>query len=270
MLCKYVKVSKMHDYQDKNSIHITVIPKIVVITGSGSGEAGRRMEVVDMQDPTFKCSKTNFPINVYGASGGQIDDTILVCGGDAGGYSSACYSLEENGNWKYDGNASLNTARNYAATGSVIMNNSLVIAGGYRGSSLSSIELASPNTKSRTLDTNLYMNVYGACIVKWNETTVLVIGGYYSQGYYSYQKSRSETYFYNLFNNTRTPGPSMRTRRYHAACQEIVINGESFIIVVGGHGYNSPESTTEVLSKSAFKNGWKYGKNSKNGQLGMK
>ena len=216
-----------------------------------------------MDNSSFACSKLNhFPKNLYGATGGQIGDTFFICGGYTNGYTNNCYELQENGVWKHDANASLNVGRYHAATGRVIMNNSLVIAGGYRGSSISSIELASPNTRSRTLDTNLYMNVYGACIVKWNETTVLVIGGYQSQGYRSYQKSRSETYFYNLSNNTRTSGPSMRRRRYHTACQEIVINGESFIIVVGGHGYNSPERTTEVLSKSAFKNGWKYGKNS--------
>ena len=98
----------------------------------------------------------------------------------------------------------------------------------------------------------------------------MVIGGYYSSAYWSSDRPRAETYFYNLSNNTRTSGPNLQRKRYHTACQEIVVNGESFIIVVGGHGYNSPERTTEVLSKSAFNNGWKYGKNSKNGQLDMK
>ena len=264
MLRKYVKDFKIHDTQDKNSTHFTVIPKIVVITGQGSGEAGRRMEVVDLRDPTFSCSKANFPVTVYGATGGQIDDTILVCGGYAGGYSSACYSLEENGNWKYDANASLNQGRYHAATGSVIMNNSLVIAGGQRSGSISSIELVSPNTKSRTLPTSLYTSVYGACILKWNETTVMVIGGYYSSAYWSSDRPRAETYFYNLSNNTRTSGPTLQRRRYFAACHEMVVKNESYIIVVGGHG-SSPERYTEVLSKSNFKNGWKYGKNSTNG-----
>ena len=80
----------------------------------------------------------------------------------------------------------------------------------------------------------------------------MIIGGY--SGSY-----RSSTYFFNIANDTRITGPSLRKARGYTACHEMVVKNESYIIVVGGHG-SSPEYSTEVLSKSAFKNGWKYGK----------
>ena len=234
-----------------------------MITGSPY-DNGRHMEIVDMDNSSFACSKTyHFPTRLYGATGGQIGDTFFICGGYTGSYSNACYELQENGEWKYDSTASLNERRRYAAAGSVIMNNSLVIAGGYSGSRLSSIELVSPNTTSRTLEKRLPSSMYASCIVPWDTHTFMIIGGYSSSG------ARSSTYFFNIANNTRINGPSLQKSRYYPACHEMVIGGESYIIVVGGHG-SSPEYSTEVLSKSAFKNGWKYGKNSKNGDLGLK
>ena len=218
-----------------------------------------------MDNSSFTCYKYNhFPRRLYGATGGQIGDKFFICGGYTGSYSNACYELQDNGAWKYDSTASLNEVRYVAASGSVIMNNSLVVAGGTASSRLSSIELVSPNTRSRTLSMRLPSSMYGSCIVPWDNHTFMIIGGYSSSG------SSSSTYFFNIANNTRITGPYLRKSRYYAACHEMVLkNGESYIIVVGGHG-SSPEYSTEVLSKSAFKNGWKYGKNSKNGDLGIK
>lgn len=208
-----------------------------------------------MDNSSFACSKTyHFPTRLYDAVGGQIGDTFFICGGYTGSYSNACYELQDNGVWKYDSTASLNERRRHAATGSVIMNNSLVLAGGYDGSRLSSIELVSPNTRSRTLPNPIRLpySTHGSCIVAWDTHTFMIIGGY--TGSYT-----SSTYFFNIVNNTRVTGPSLQRGRYYTACHTMVVNGESYIIVVGGYG-NSPERSTEVLSKSAFKNGWKYGK----------
>ena len=127
--------------------------KVLVVTGY-PWDNGRRTEIIDLEDSSFTCSKVNqFPIKLYGSTGGLVGSTPFVCGGLYSSYSNACYTLQENGAWKQDRTASLNTARYYAASGSVIMRNQLVIAGGHNGKYLSSIELASPNARTTRIET---------------------------------------------------------------------------------------------------------------------
>ena len=133
------------------------------------------------------------------------------------------------------------------------MHNKLVIAGGHSGRDLSTIKVASPNTRTRTLPVGLPVGLYGACIVPWDANTVMVIGGHGGspRGY------RSSTYFINMNTNRLTYGPSLLKARNYHACNEMIINGESFIIVAGGSG---AETSTEYLSKSSTGNKWKAGK----------
>ena len=125
--------------------------KVLVVNGA-PWDNGRRTEIIDLEDSSFTCSKVNqFPVSLLASAGGLVGSTPFVCGGWLGSsYSNACYTLQENGAWKQDRTASLNTVRFYAASGSVIMSNQLVIAGGHNGKYLSSIELASPNARTTT------------------------------------------------------------------------------------------------------------------------
>ena len=181
-----------------------------------------------------------------------IDFNINLCGGWYSSYFNACYTLQENGAWKQDRTASLNTARYFAASGSVIMSNQLVIAGGSNGNYLSSIELASPNARTTTLPRGLPLGLAHSCIVPWDANTFMVIGGYSSSG------ASRETYFITPSNKTVTNGPKLQNARYSVACHDMIVNGEEFIIVIGGSGH---EKTIEVLSKARVGDGWKMGKN---------
>ena len=230
--------------------------KVLVVTGSPSNN-GRRTEIIDLEDSSFTCSKVNqFPVKLRGSTGGLVGSTPFVCGGYTSSYSNACYTLQENGAWKQDRTASLNTARFYAASGSVIMSNQLVIAGGHNGNYLSSIELVSPNARTTTLPRGLPFGLAYSCIVPWDANTFMVIGGYSSSGY-----SR-ETYFITPSNKTVTNGPKLQNARYHVACHDMIVNEEEFIIVIGGHG-SGTKKTIEVLSKARVGDGWKMGKNFK-------
>ena len=93
--------------------------------------------------------------------------------------------------------------------------------------------------------------LYQSCMVKWDENTFLVIGGYaqYNGGGY-----RRDTYFVHLNNNTVTNGPSLQNGRQNHACQNMIVNDQEYVVVTGG-GLMS----TEVLSKSSYENGWKLG-----------
>merc|ERR1719245_1028931 len=94
--------------------------KVLITTGydrSRSSYAVQNTEIVDLEDASFKCTVSQFPIGVAGATGGLVGDTPLICGGALRGrqYHKSCYSLKEDGDWKLE--SSLNTARGYAANG---------------------------------------------------------------------------------------------------------------------------------------------------------
>merc|ERR1712062_612424 len=184
--------------------------------------------------------------DVWGATGGLVGNTPLICGGYQRRYQNSCYSLKEDGTWKLESN--LNTARNSAANGKVIMNNKLVIAGGSSNENyLATIEVVAPNTRSRTLPIRLPVAMSGSCIVPWDTNTFLIIGGFSGA-------TRSKTYFFSMANNTYTNGPSLLTARSFFACHTMKINGEDFIIVAGGFGATK---STEYLRKANYESGWK-------------
>ena len=167
----------------------------------------------------------------------MVGDTPFVCGGWNGNYVLACYVLQDNGAWKQSSN-SLSTARYHG--GYAVMKNQLVVAGGSGGSGGRTIEVLSPTNRSRTLNVTLPADSSGPCLVPWDEDTFMVIG------------SSDETYFINMVTNKLSNGPKMHIGRYAHACNEMTVNGETFIVVAGG-------TTTEVLSKSSKSNGWKRG-----------
>ena len=225
---------------------------MLVATGS-PGNNGIYTEIIDLDNPSFTCSKVRqFPIKSSYATGGLVGQTPLICGGSGySGYFKACYTLLENGSWKEDKVANLNTGRHSAAYGSVVINDQLVLAGGEYSFDGDTIELVSPNTRSRTLSVKLPVAVSSSCIVEWDENSFMLIGGYGSS------RKRRETYIIDTVRNTITNGPNLKTGRYDHGCEKIDVNGESFIVVSGGYGVRS----TEVLSVTNNRNGWQNGKN---------
>ena len=180
-----------------------------------------------------------------------MGNTPLICGGRIGSnYQNSCYSLKEDGAWKLEA-SSLITARLGAATGSVIINNKLVLAGGYNGNYLATIEVVAPNEESVTLPISLPAGIAGSCIVPWDTNTFMIIGGYSGS-------DRRETYFFNMVNNERTNGPSLLTARRYFGCHSMNINGEEYIIVAGGSGATK---STEYLQKANYGSGWQKCKN---------
>ena len=207
---------------------------------------------MDLEDASFQCTLSQFPTNAHGATGGLVGNTPLICGGRIGSnYQNSCYSLKEDGAWKLEA-SSLITARLGAATGSVIINNKLVLAGGYNGNYLATIEVVAPNEESETLPISLPVGMYGSCIVPWDTNTFMIIGGWDGSN------RRRQTHFVNMASNTVTNGPSLRTARSHFACNTMNVNGEDYIIVAGGNGATR---STEYLPKTNYGSGWQKSKN---------
>ena len=215
-------------------------------------------EIIDMKDPSFKCTKPKqFPENWYTADGGLVGQVPFVCNG--GHYDTGCYALQQSGSWQKDPYATRRAGEVNTAIGSVVLHNKLVIAGGaLYPNNLHTIQVASPNTRTTTLSVRLPVGTSSSCIVPWDDDTFMLIGGLGNSN-----TATTSTYFVNIKTNRLTYGPSLLTARYNHACNEVIVNGESFIIVAGGRGVNwslGAFASTEYLSKSSTENKWKTGK----------
>ena len=187
----------------------------------------------------------------------------MICGGETQvfkqSFSQACYALQEDGSWKEE-EATLSKGRMWYGSGSVVVNDELVIARGLGldGMSTSIEVVGGRKTKARTLeDIELPHETHASCIVPWDADTFLVIGGNPdTNGMTKY--SQKGTYFVNIKDKTVINGPDLKDARFRHACSEMIINGEEFIVVTGGHGiYKSTQMSTEFLSKKNFENdGW--------------
>ena len=216
---------------------------------------------MDVDNSTFHCNKfhkRSFPVKLFGATGGLIrGQTPFICGGNDRSNmkkSRDCYNLNETGRWTKDTTAILNTTTiGFASTGSVVLNNSLVVSG-YSGPFLTSFELVSPNRRPKSLTITLPLELYDHCMVKWDSETFMVIGG--RQNTKKNSRIRAETIFINIRTNTLKNGPPMNITRYAFACGEMKVQGESYIVVSGGVG----RAGVQLLNKGKIAQGWQKGK----------
>ena len=239
---------------------------------------GRQTDIIDMEDPSFDCGKENlFPIDILNPVGGLIGQTPMVCGGITSGNPAlvkACYTFHENGGWKEDQTATMNYRRNGAEIGSVIIDNKLIVAGGSNYSSeramQSSIELVSPNTKATILPMEIEDGIQDGCVVRWDTNTFMIIGGNICYGN-KWERFGKDTFFVHMDNNTVTKGPQLIDGRRNFACNEIIVNGEPFIVAAGGYTSKNDYTLVEMLSIPNYVDGWKKGQNFKSiiGKIGQ-
>ena len=180
----------------------------------------------------------NIPISVYGATGGLIGDTVIICGGRGGlddVYLDECYSLTSE---KAELVTHMSIGRVYAA--SVVLNdNKLWVTGGKIAST--EYVTATGTMPGPDLPTTLTHHA----MVAINSTCSMVIGGFTGGSSFSYSIS---TFFYDHNEGDWINGPSMiQGREWHAA--GIVtdeVTDESFVAVTGGFYYSTLNST-EIL-----------------------
>ena len=193
----------------------------------------------------IKCNKwPDFPIGVNAATGGLIENTVMICGGRVlGSISNKCYSLTSH---KATLVTHMSVARSYTA--SIVLNdNTLWVTGGYTDDGYST---ALSSTEKVTLNgiipgPDLPMALRSHAMVAINTTASIVIGGLDG----SYAASAS-TFYYNHNEGEWTVGPIlMRARMAHAA--GIVtdeVTDENFVAVTGGiDSGHSLLYSTEIL-----------------------
>ena len=218
--------------------------KVLVASGSNSDKT---TEIIDLEDASFRCNVDPYPTSASTATGGLVCYTPIICGGISGSFQKSCYSLNEDGSWKDE--ADLNEAKMSASTGSVTIDNKMVIAGGHNGGDLKTIEVVAPNTQSEILPIKLPVAHHGLCIVSWDTNTFMVIGG---------SGGRTRTFLIHTANNSYTEGPNLQIGHHWTGCNTITVNGQDYIIVAGGSG---AAGSTEYISKANYASGWKRSKN---------
>ena len=111
----------------------------MLVTTGYPHENGGISEVIDLNDPTFTCNGIlNFPFPLHDAVGGIVQNIPLVC-------SNTCWTLQPNGAWKEEQNLTLTMETQATASGSVVMNDELVVVQG------PTVQLVSPKNGTRTL-----------------------------------------------------------------------------------------------------------------------
>ena len=205
-------------------------------------------EVVDINSSTSCLQLPTYPFKMWGASGGVINDSPMVCGGyKHNGFpkvESSCYSHDKELNiWKQ--HATMNQARYLHA--SVVIDNSLwVTGGGYQAGNgldtFKSTEFVHGNG-TVTMGPDLPTPRYGHCIVTLQDGKVMVIGG---------DPTYHDVLVFDQSNNGFTSGPSLLEKRQFSACTLFYspLHGNRPIVLAAGG------STTAEIYDYTITNEW--------------
>ena len=203
-------------------------------------------EVVDMHiNSSTSCLQLpTYPFKMWGASGGVINGSPMVCGGyKHNGFpkvESSCYSHDKELNiWKQ--HATMNQARYLHA--SVVIDNSLwVTGGGYQAGNgldtFKSTEFVHGNG-TVTMGPDLPTPRYGHCIVTLQDGKVMVIGG---------DPTYQDVLVFDQSNNGFTSGPSLLEKRQSSACTLFYspLHGNRPIVLAAGHSGSAVDATAEI------------------------
>jgi hypothetical protein len=166
----------------------------------------------------------DLPISIFGATGGLIGDTVIICGGYDGSSVDECYSLTSEKATLF---THISVGRDGAAS-IVINDNTLWVTGGYNGDRLASTEYVT--VTGTMLGHDLPMALVGHAMVAINSTCFMVIGGYSNNGY------SASTFYYDRNAKEWINGPSLMQARYGHAAGIVTdeVTDEHFVAVTGG------------------------------------
>ena len=222
-----------------------------MITTGYPKSSATKTEIIDIASGGVTCSDLDdFPIEISGRVGGNLQGTPVVCGGRSGSstYSDNCYKFTTTGGWQEF--ASMKDKRGYAA--GIVYNNKLHVFGGWDGSPLQSSEIISED--GGVIDgPDLPTAVGYHAITAINSTVSILSGGYTDANYAS-----SQTWFYNHETETFSSGPTLlEGRRYHASATIVdkVTKAKIPVVTGGTVGYYNYLDSTELLIDGQWQTG---------------
>ena len=219
--------------------------KILVATGDNLNGRQTTSEIVDLTVKGGNMCRNwpKFPLSVFEATGGLIENTVMICGGYDDSLVDECYSLTSQ---KAAFVTNTSVRRSFVA--SIVLNdNTLWVTGGCDTNINGTIGYLLASTEKLTLagttpGPDLPTTLHKHAIVAINSTVSMVVGGY--DGTYNYYQSAS-TFFYDHIQGEWTNGPSlMQARTGHAA--GIVtdeVTDEKVVAVTGGYSNFALDST---------------------------
>ena len=229
------------------------VSKFLITTGLNNNGFPRDSKILDLSiKGGSNCDDwAEFPKDVVAATGGVIQDVVVICGGGNafggfGGEFNECYSL--NGK-----TATLIThmssKRQYAAS-LVIDKTKLWITGGLHISSSEYITLEGTEPGPE-----LPTSIDSHALVAVDDTLSMLIGGSFL---FEYNMITQKTYYFDHQSQNWIQGPNLMQARWQHAAGIVTdqVTNEELIIVTGGDHNGILLDSTEML----FNNQWHQGK----------
>ena len=155
--------------------------RVMLVGGSVSGATKDVIEIIDVQDSTYSCPKSDnkelkWPDHNLNAGGGGLvrfgeGYMPFICGGETNslGKSDKCYQLPSGQTeWQEDQTAKLNTKRR--SLGYSVLGDKLVISGGDKGGRTNVIDVVKPNEPAIELNSKLPVTVQDHCTIPLSDS----------------------------------------------------------------------------------------------------
>ena len=188
----------------------------------------RKTEIVDVATGLSCSDMADFPVELSGAVGANLDGSPVVCGGSGSSpnaHSDVCYRFV-NGGWEEF--AIMKNKKSGAA--GVVYNKKLHVFGGFSGSSLQTSEII--NVDGVVTDgPDLPTGVRGHAMTSINDTVSLLSGGNTDA-----DQATARTWYYNHVTEVFTSGPDLLVGRngHGSAINLDRVTKEKIVVVTGG------------------------------------
>jgi hypothetical protein len=220
--------------------------KVMITTGYPLSSA-RKTEIVDAANWISCSDLAEFPVELYGAVGGNLGGTPVVCGGFLYPENKEeCFRFK---NSVWEEYASMKEKRGHAAA--VTHNDKLHVFGGISGSSLLQTTETINVDGEVSYGTHLPTGVYRHAMTKINDTVSLLSGGVTFADDYS-----AKTWYYNHDTEAFTSGPDlMEGRIWHGSAINVDKVTKAKIVVVTGGFKSKNLDSTEMLINGQWQTG---------------
>jgi hypothetical protein len=219
--------------------------KLLITAGSPS--SGTKTEIVNMANGIICSNMADFPVELYGSVGANLDGTPVVCGGYSYRYSEKCYRFT-NGVWEEY--AYMKETRSGAA--GVIYNQKLHVFGGHDGySTLQTSETINVDGVVSN-GPDLPIALYWQAMTSINDTVSILSGGLTNTNSYS-----AKSLFYNHDTEVFTNGPDLlEVRSFHGSATIVdKVTKAKIAVVTGGYNNDYTMDSTEMLINGQWKIG---------------